>query len=334
MTKQPLIIAHGVGRDSTALIIELHKRGIRPDAILFANVGSEKSGTYEFIPIFNEWLRKVGFPTITVVRYQPKTAPYRSLEGNMILNATLPGATFNRGSCTQKFKIEPQNRWTASWEPARRAWAAGRKVVKMIGFECDEGYRLKRADCKAHTTDDERFEYQYPLIDWGMDLAACINTIRDAGLPVPPKSACYFCPNQKPEEVHELSDEDRARIILMEVAAEPYNEKIHGLWRRPRKADGRPGSITEYILQEGLSFIPLDEIASKVVLNPGCKKASAGHTFDGPHDRPSLRQLLEENGHEVPAVTLDDGEQVPGIYLEDVREVPEEEIHDELALAL
>lgn len=334
MMKQPLIVAHGVGRDSTALIIELHKRGIRPDAILFANVGSEKRGTYEFVPIFNEWLRSVGFPTITVVRYQPVSAPYRSLEGNMILNATLPGATFNRGSCTMKFKVEPQNRWTAAWGPAKRAWAAGRRVVKMIGFESGEEYRLTRADCKAHAAkDDDRYEYRYPLIDWGMSLEDCIETIKEAGLPVPPKSACYFCPNQQTEEVHDLSDEDRARIMLMELTAEPYNEKIHGLWRRPRKADGRPGSITEYILKEGLSFVPLSEIASRVVLNPNCKKAAAGHTFDPPHDRPSLRGLLEANGHDVPEMVLG-GEQVPGVYLEDVREVPEEAIHDELALAM
>ena len=72
MSKQPIIVAYGVGRDSTALIVEMQRRGIRPDAILFANIGSEKRETYEFIPVFSQWLTSHGFPRITVVRYEPK----------------------------------------------------------------------------------------------------------------------------------------------------------------------------------------------------------------------------------------------------------------------
>lgn len=34
----------------------------------------------------------------------------------------------------------------------------------------------------------------YPLIDLGLDRAACHAIITDAGLPTPPKSSCYFCP--------------------------------------------------------------------------------------------------------------------------------------------
>ena len=117
---------------------------------------------------------------------------------------------------------------------------------------------------------------------------------------MPPKSACYFCPNQQPAEVHELSDEDRARINLMELSAEPYNAKVHGLWRRPRKADGRPGSITEYILQQGLPFVRLTDLARKIVLNPACRKAGAGVTFDPPHNRTSLRELLAAAGTRSP----------------------------------
>jgi len=46
---QPVVVAYGAGRDSTAMLIEMWKRRWRPDAILFANVGSEKRATYEFI---------------------------------------------------------------------------------------------------------------------------------------------------------------------------------------------------------------------------------------------------------------------------------------------
>ncbi len=340
MSKQPIIVAYGVGRDSTALLIEMQRRGIRPDAILFANIGSEKRQTYEYLPIFNEWLVAHDFPAVTVVRYQPKSAPYKSLEGNMTLNATLPGATFGKASCTMKFKIAPQEQWTRQWAPAQAAWAAGQRVVRMIGFEAGEEYRLRRADAKAHCgrfSESGRFEYQYPLIDWGLDLDRCKEVIESAGLPVPVKSACYFCPNQKPDEVRELSPEDRSRIILMELSAEPYNTKIHGLWRRPRKADGRPGSITEFILQENLSFVPLTSIARKIVLNPACKKAGSGVTFNPPHNRTSLRGLLAAAGHAAPEVVQEANAGEAGIYLESVREAPVEvevSVHDFLSTAI
>ena len=41
----------------------------------------------------------------------------------------------------------------------------------------------------------------------------------------------------------------------MELRAEPYNRKVHGLWRRPRRTLGLPGSITEYILAKNLSSL-------------------------------------------------------------------------------
>jgi hypothetical protein len=330
MSREPVIVAYGAGRDSTALLIEMHRRGWRPDAILFANIGSEKRATYEYLPIINEWLHDHDFPTVTTVRYEPKSAPYRTLEGNMILNATLPGATFNKHTCTMKFKVEPQTKWTAAWQPAQQAWAAGRKVTKLIGFECGEEYRLRRADAKAHagrfSKEAERFDFRYPLVDWGLDLGDCIEIIKRAGLPVPVKSACYFCPNQQPAEVADLTPEDRARVILMELTAEPYNQKVEGLWRRTRKSDGRPGSITEYILQQGLPFTPLTDLCRKVVLNPNCKKAAAGgtHTFEPPHKASTLRELLIAHGHAVPEVVAAGDREEPGVYWEDVREAPAE----------
>lgn len=53
---QPVVVAYGGGRDSTAAIIEMHRRGIRIDAIVMADTGNEKPETYAFLVIFNCWL--------------------------------------------------------------------------------------------------------------------------------------------------------------------------------------------------------------------------------------------------------------------------------------
>ena len=40
--EQPIVVAYGMGVDSTAMLIGMYLRGLRPDLILFADTGGEK----------------------------------------------------------------------------------------------------------------------------------------------------------------------------------------------------------------------------------------------------------------------------------------------------
>ena len=42
----PLVVSYGMGVDSTAMLIGMAQRSIRPDLILFADTGGEKPETY------------------------------------------------------------------------------------------------------------------------------------------------------------------------------------------------------------------------------------------------------------------------------------------------
>lgn len=252
----PLVIAYGMGVDSTAMLVGLWRRGIRPDKILFADTGSEKPETYAYLPVIQAWLRSVGFPEVEVVRYVPKRFKngfYDTLEGNCLQNSTLPSLAFGRKSCSLKWKRAPQDKLIKKWEPALAAWAAGKKVVKAIGY--DNG----KADSKRawKMTDDAQYSYWYPLREWGWDREACIREIQAAGLPVPVKSACFFCPASKPAEIDALSDELVARIVEMERRAAPFLKNVTGLWRSATKT--RPGSITEYVERKGRSLPVLNQ---------------------------------------------------------------------------
>ena len=222
-----LMVAYGMGVDSTAMLVGLHARGIRPDAILFADTGSEKPTTYEYLAIINAWLVSVGFPTVTVVRRNEQIkvrAPYTTLEENCTVNETLPSLAFGYKSCSLKWKRDPQDAWTKRWEPARRAWARGEKVEKMIGY--DAGPADSR---RSKITDDAHYTYTYPLRTWGWARERCIAEIKAAGLPVPVKSACWFCPASKKHEVEALAVEHPelyGRALAMEAGAR--NGK-HGL---------------------------------------------------------------------------------------------------------
>jgi hypothetical protein len=72
---QPLVVALGCRAGLDGHADRDAPPQLRHDAILFANTGSEKQGTYDFIPIFERWLRGHGFPPITIVQYQPVSAP-------------------------------------------------------------------------------------------------------------------------------------------------------------------------------------------------------------------------------------------------------------------
>ena len=210
----PLVVSYGVGVDSTAMLVAMQRRDIRPDLVLFSDVGAEKPETYAYLPIINAWLASVGFPLVTVVRYRPKRAPYRNLEGKCLANQTLPSLAFGKHSCSLVFKVEPQNRFVQEWPPALRAWASGHRVRKAIGYDSGEQdcRRRRKADAavanneRAGHIDAQRYAYWYPLQEWNIDRVECLRLIALAGLPVPIKSACFFCPASRKSEVVWLRD--------------------------------------------------------------------------------------------------------------------------------
>jgi hypothetical protein len=220
---QPFVVAYGMGVDSTAMLIGFSGIGMRPDLILFADVGGEKDETYAYQAIMDQFLESVGFPVITVVRYVPKDfknwPAYHTLEENCLTNGTLPSLAFGFGSCSQKWKAAPQNQFCNAWEPAIKWWAQGGRVLKAIGF--DAGPADMRRRNHAGNQEDPKYEFWYPLIDWGWDRERCKKEIRAAGLPVPPKSSCFFCPAMKPQEIDELPRHLLRRIVIMEAGPCP-----------------------------------------------------------------------------------------------------------------
>jgi hypothetical protein len=236
-TKQPLVVAYGVGVDSTAMLVAMHQRGIRPDLILFADTGAEKPETYAYLAIIGAWLALVGFPPITIVRYQPKRAPYDTLEGKCLANATLPSLAFGKHSCSLVFKVEPQHKYLKTWQPAVDAWASGVRVIKAIGYDNGDQDRRRRAKAdkavakkaEAGHSDAQQYEYWYALQEWEIDRVECLRLIESAGLPIPMKSACWFCPASKKSEIIWLRDTHPMlfqRSIAMEDGA---RDGRHGL---------------------------------------------------------------------------------------------------------
>ena len=90
----PLVVAYGLGVDSTAMLIEFARRGVRPDLILFADTGGEKPETYTYLPVIQEYLARAGFPAVVTVRYAPTRAVYDTLEAQCLHTGTLPSLAY------------------------------------------------------------------------------------------------------------------------------------------------------------------------------------------------------------------------------------------------
>lgn len=221
----PIALAYGMGTNSTAMLVGLQERGIRPDLILSADTGDERQRTYEHRDIVNEWCKSVGFPEIVTVR---KGGRQESLSENCIRMSMLPSIAYGFKGCSHKYKREPQDKYVNHWEPAKLAWEAGRKVVKLIGYDADEE---RRAKIKT----DDKYEYQYPLIGWGWGRDECVEAIARAGLPQPGKSACFMCPSSTREEIDQLKAEYPVlfyRALDLERNAEGNLDTVAGLGRR------------------------------------------------------------------------------------------------------
>ena len=193
---KPHIVAFGGGVDSTAMVIGLVERGEPIDLILFADTGAERPETYKHIESFNAWLRERGCVEIQTVK-KMKDGEVYTLEKDCLKNECLPSIAYGFKRCSDHFKIRPQHSFVREWKPAVDVWASGEKVVKYIGYDAGETRRKDNADRKV----DNKYEYKYPLIDWGWEREECLDAIKAAGLELPPKSACFFCPSSRPAEI-------------------------------------------------------------------------------------------------------------------------------------
>lgn len=220
---ETLVSPFGCGVNSVAGLIKMVQLGIRPKHIVFANTGGwsnlgEKHETYRYKRFFSNWLKSKGFPKIKTVVYN-KEGLYRE----MIRLKTLPSIAFGYKTCSIKWKIQASDKYLK--------YIGVKDRCKTIFYDWGESHRSN--------TDytEEGLRLWYPLVDLRLDRLDCVKIIIDAGLPLPPKSSCFFCPNMNEWEVHELKQEDNCRLdkaLIMEDNAQDRLTTVRGLGRKKK----------------------------------------------------------------------------------------------------
>jgi hypothetical protein len=221
------IASWSAGVDSTAMVLAIltgkHPELTTVTEIVMADTGSEKPETYRFAEIFRGWMAG-RFPKvpITVLSWKDNAAMRNVPLHEYCLEPgreRLPSR--NLRWCTDKAKITPITRYLRGTYPTD-------ELTILIGYESTEITRAARGRNKVR-----RFKNRFPLMELGMNRAACEDLIRQAGLPVPIKSACFMCPFMKTAEVRRMPAERPSEYRTMLRMEDLVNER--------RKKEGKTG---------------------------------------------------------------------------------------------
>lgn len=192
--------SHGGGVQSTACLV-LAAAGRIPHRLhLFANVGdrAENPDTLAYIREHSVPFAAAHGIEFVEVRWVDRSGRERDLYDDLVeqrrsigIPVRLEGGGFGTRQCTARRKIEVVAR-----ELRRRGATVEEPAVVGIGISTDELDRARTGVPKEQPWTVR----SNPLLDLGLSRTAYARIVLDAGLPVPPKSSCSFCPFQGLEQ--------------------------------------------------------------------------------------------------------------------------------------
>lgn len=178
-----LILSNGGGTQSTALIaLIVQGRLPRPDYVVTADTGREKTQTWEYIEqVHRPALEALGVPVVIV------PPSYRRHDLTKSGHVLMPMYTTQNGRvsklptyCSNEWKKRPVMRWLRE--------QGVKQATQWLGISIDESDRMKPSGVQWLTN-------AFPLIDLGISRDGCYQLVREMGWPEPPKSSCWCCPH-------------------------------------------------------------------------------------------------------------------------------------------
>ncbi len=249
------ILSLGAGVQSSTMALMAAKGEITPmpDAAIFADTGAEPRSVYEYL---NWLILRLPFPVHhvtggsltlaqitpiqTVSKHGETSVPYiRNMVPAYVLNPDGSKGMLQR-KCTRNYKITPIRTKT------RQLWIeAGRpKLFQWIGISRDEASRMKPSGVKY-------IENRWPLLEAGMLRSNCVEWLERNDYPVPPKSACVYCPYHNDALWQEMQQSDP---VSFQKAVQFERD-----WNAASRLDQRPSRLRG-VIRLHRSLEPLDQV--------------------------------------------------------------------------
>tara|TARA_R110000824_G_scaffold65943_1_gene171367 strand:+ start:4756 stop:5721 length:966 start_codon:yes stop_codon:yes gene_type:complete len=203
--KLPIVVNFGAGVDSTAILVGLHQRGIRPDYIVFSDTGAERPDIYAHIKRVNKWLATINFPQVSRVYKQVKGKEY-GLADLLRDNKDIPSLAYGYKTCSIDHKIRPVEKFLRSEGVKRHIGIIGYgtgeidRALKALGSQ----QKVRDSKKRALTKFNLRVLW-FPLIDWKLNRDECKKLSKTVGF-CTAKSSCFFCPAMRLSEIVKLRD--------------------------------------------------------------------------------------------------------------------------------
>jgi len=197
--------SYGAGVNSVALAEVLH---YKPERV-FADPGCEYPETYEYLK---------GYPH-EVTTLHPIVEECSNIEEWCHKLGHAPFSQMR--SCSVKWKHRPMEKYMKP------------PCTVHIGIAYDERHRVKVYE---KNTRRGKFYYSYPLVEQGITRAQCVEIIHEAGLQAPPKSGCWFCPQQSKASWWRLGRQ-HPDLFWRAVAIDDLSDKVK-LWEGTQAVRG------------------------------------------------------------------------------------------------
>ena len=213
----------GAGVQSSALALMAAHGEVTPtpDFAVFADTQAEPTEVYDWLETLQTLINAAPhpFPVYTVthgdltaeqllVRTREKDTPSGGKKGSTYIKRIIPVFGLHKGEmtaalgrkCTSDFKVAAILKEVKKRCGIKR----GQKevtVTQWIGISWDEIQR-------ARETQHQWTQSRWPLLETKTNRIDCIKWMIDNGYPIPPRSACYYCPFHDDGEWRRMRDED------------------------------------------------------------------------------------------------------------------------------
>lgn len=234
-----LSLGAGVQSSTLALMsdkdeIKINDKIIKFDCAIFADTQAEPKSVYKWL----SWLKdQLTYPVYEVTQgnleYDQLETKIHKITGENYSKSIIPLFTKNedtgskgmlRRSCTRDYKIYPVSRFIKTFYNLKDyrkikysiidesiGYKKGNiksdvtypeiQIQRHLGISLDESSRMKDSTDKWAVN-------IYPLIEMNMTRDDCFEWMSDNNYPIPPRSACYFCPYHSDNEWIRLRDKE------------------------------------------------------------------------------------------------------------------------------
>lgn len=192
------VMSSGGGTQSNALICMMHA-GIIPksDIIVMSDTEREASNVFEYQRKYIQPLcddMSIKYEIIPKSRYA--TYDLYATNGDILPGYfSISNGRDKNGYCTGKKPAFCSDKWKREVVQRYLNETYGEEYLTKRGVDMWMGISIEEATRRVKITSG-KWQRKYPLVEMMITKQMCIKFVEDYGLPTPPPSLCWMCPNR------------------------------------------------------------------------------------------------------------------------------------------